>query len=380
MAATWSTLHDTATHIVQWAAGAHATAFPFSASGSSRTYTKGGWVGHVHTAIMELQPGTTYSYRVGDGDGGWSAVFTYNSLPANVGSLDRPLRLLQVADMAYDNASDHTVAALGAEVAAGLVDLILHPGDVSYADGDMPHWDNFLTKMQHITSSVPYMVTPGNHEIWYNFSAYKTHFWTPASLEADDRMYYSFSVGPVHFLQLNTETFLDTADIDPAQATWLWRDLQQSRSNGDTFIIASGHRPMYCSSGGKDCASFAGLLREQTEEAFHAHAVDVVIAGHKHSYERSLPVYRGHPTTTSNSSYSSPAAPIYIVNGAAGNREGNGGPPSCITGTFPWCCAATGAQSGVIGYGRMSIAGRQLRWQFVDAATRDVVDEFVLNK
>ena len=72
-------------------------------------YSKGGWLGHVHTAIMELQPGTTYSYRVGDGDGGWSAVFTYNSLPADVGSLDRPLRLLQVADMAYDNASDHTV-------------------------------------------------------------------------------------------------------------------------------------------------------------------------------------------------------------------------------------------------------------------------------
>ncbi len=94
-------------------------------------------------------------------------------------------------------------------------------------------------------------------------------------------MYYSFSVGPVHFLQLNTETFLDTADIDPAQATWVWRDLQQSRSNGDTFIIASGHRPMYCSNGGKDCDSFAGLLREQAEEAFHAHSVDVVIAGHK---------------------------------------------------------------------------------------------------
>jgi hypothetical protein len=102
-----------------------------------------------------------------------------------------------------------------------------------------------------------------------------------ASLEADDRMYYSFTVGPVHFLQMNTETVLDTADIEPAQATWMWRDLQQSRSNGDTFIIASGHRPMYCSSGGRDCASFAGLLREQVEEAFHANSVDVVIAGHK---------------------------------------------------------------------------------------------------
>ena len=45
-----------------------------------------------------------------------------------------------------------------------------------------------LTPGQGITSAVPYMVTPGNHEIWYNFSAYKTQFWTPvrhASLYAD---------------------------------------------------------------------------------------------------------------------------------------------------------------------------------------------------
>ena len=69
----------------------------------------------------------------------------------------------------------------------------------------------------------------------------------------------------------------------------------------------------------------------------------------RHSYERSLPVYRGHPTASSNSSYSSPAAPIYIVNGAGGNREGNGGPPSCINGAFAWCARSSGAQSGVVG-------------------------------
>ena len=69
----------------------------------------------------------------------------------------------------------------------------------------------------------------------------------------------------------------------------------------------------------------------------------------RHSYERSLPVYRGQPTSSSNASYTSPAAPIYIVNGAAGNREGNSGPPPCIKGVFPWCARGQGAQSGVIG-------------------------------
>jgi hypothetical protein len=85
----------------------------------------------------------------------------------------------------------------------------------------------------------------------------------------------------VHFLQLNTETPLDTADIDADQSTWIWRDLQQARNSGSTFIIASGHRPLYCSSGGKDCGNFAGLLREQVEQAFHDNHVDVVVAGHR---------------------------------------------------------------------------------------------------
>ena len=37
LAASWSTLDDTAAHVVQWAAGANATVFPFSSNGYSRT-------------------------------------------------------------------------------------------------------------------------------------------------------------------------------------------------------------------------------------------------------------------------------------------------------------------------------------------------------
>jgi hypothetical protein len=52
----------------------------------------------------------------------------------------------------------------------------------------------------------------------------------------------------------------------------------------------------------------------------------------RHSYDVA---YSGKPTDASNSCYSSPAAPIHIVNGAAGNREGDGGVPSCIKGDYP---------------------------------------------
>jgi hypothetical protein len=48
----------------------------------------------------------------------------------------------------YGPNSNDTVAAITAEVDAGTVDFVLHPGDVSYADGYMWHWDTFFRKIQ----------------------------------------------------------------------------------------------------------------------------------------------------------------------------------------------------------------------------------------
>ena len=46
--------------------------------------------------------------------------------------------------------------------------------------------------------------------------------------------------------------------------------------------------------------------------------VDVVIQAHQHDYERTLPV---NNLTAAGSDYQNPRAPVYVVNGAAGNRE-----------------------------------------------------------
>jgi hypothetical protein len=51
-----------------------------------------------------LTPATTYSYRVGDAAGGWSAVFNFSTLPADVGSAAHPLRIVHIGDMGYGNA------------------------------------------------------------------------------------------------------------------------------------------------------------------------------------------------------------------------------------------------------------------------------------
>ena len=59
----------------------------------------------------------------------------------------------------------------------------------------------------------------------------------------------------------------------------------------------------------------------QVEASFNARRVDVAISAHMHGYQRSWPLALGGNVTSR--SYANPTAPVYVVNGAAGNREGN---------------------------------------------------------
>lgn len=141
MAITWVSLNVSADAAVMWGAGAPGSPLSQTAAAAARTYTSGSWMGTLYTAIMTgLQPGTTYSYRVGSPSAanGLSDVWSFSTLPADVGTpAGRPLRLVQIGDMGYGNASNTTIASVTAAVDAGAIDFVLHTGDEGYADGYM---------------------------------------------------------------------------------------------------------------------------------------------------------------------------------------------------------------------------------------------------
>jgi hypothetical protein len=143
--------------------------------------------------MVGLQPDTTYSYRVGDASGGFSDVLSMHTLPAAVTGT-RYLRVAVVADMGYGPESDDTVASLIKLAAAGDIDMVIHDGDISYADGDMQHWDVFMRKIEPIASRVPYFVSPGNHEFWFNFTAYKKRFFMPGGDGWQENMFYTHAI------------------------------------------------------------------------------------------------------------------------------------------------------------------------------------------
>jgi len=117
----------------------------------------------------------------------------------------------------------------------------------------------------------------------------------------------------------------------------------------------------------------AQILRTQAEETLYNYKVDLLIYGHVHDYERTYPLYQGKVMSTS---YDNAPAPVHIVNGAAGNREGNDNnfqKPSPDWSAF---------QSGSIGFAHMTVNGGGLLWSFFQAtnSTRVLEDEFKITK
>ena len=84
-------------------------------------------------------------------------------------------------------------------------------------------------------------------------------------------------------------------------------------------------------------------------------------------------MYRGQALSRN---YTSPQAPVYIVNGGAGNIEGNDH-------TFlpekdaPWRAAHGTHHTGWVA---MQPSHKQLKFMYVESRLQQVVDEFVITK
>lgn len=154
-----------------------------------------------------------------------------------------------------------------------------------------------------------------------------------------ENLYYSFNMGPVHFIGISTELyfFLNYGiKLLANQYEWLVKDLREANKPENRavrpFIIVFGHRPMYCSNDNSkfSCQNETTFIRTGLpithlyglEELFLNSGVDVSIWAHEHSYERLWPIYNFE---IRNGSYKEPyrnaKAPVHIITGSAGCDE-----------------------------------------------------------
>jgi hypothetical protein len=176
MRVTWIT-DDDAPAIVEY--GTRSGQYPLSATGNTATYSYVLYKsGNIHDAVIgPLQPSTTYYYRCSSSP---SREFFFRVPPATlpfefviVGNAPHPycyLRcnnsvliwtLIMVGDFGQTGWTESTLKHIG----AADYDVLLLPGDLSYADFVQPRWDSFGRLVEPLASARPWMVTTGNHEI-----------------------------------------------------------------------------------------------------------------------------------------------------------------------------------------------------------------------
>lgn len=375
MVVSWVTGSDVPNPQVQF--GTSSGVYPYMAKANITTYTHGGWHGYIyHAMLTNLTTSTRYYYRVGDPVWDWSFTeFNFKSAPA-LGP-DSTVRMAVYGDMGICDVSDMNVFSLTKLAQSGDIDMVLHAGDISYANGYQATWDDYFRKMELIMAYVPYMAAVGNHEVPFNFTSYRHRFRNPVaeSTGDPDNLYFSFDYGNVHVIAYSLEKDIGWApdtEEGGAQYNWLEQDLAAANANRDQvpWIVMYGHRAFYCSSDDVlPCTLEATLYRHRLENMIHSNKVDMVIQAHLHNYERTLPVYKHVPELN----YKSPRAPVYTVVGTGGNREGTGGftsrkPEWSVTRLASW------------GHTVMEANSTTLEWTFYDVTGSTVLDHFILEK
>ncbi|XP_063624901.1 acid phosphatase type 7-like [Cydia splendana] len=379
---TWSTFNDTPSvvhygveELQHYAYGASSL---FEDGGNERRQQ------YTHRVTLpDLQYDTKYVYNVGS-EYGVSSLFSFRTVPKGN---NWPVRAAVFGDMGTEGAK--AMPYLQEESEMGHFDLILHVGDMGYdmATDNARVGDQFMRQIEPIATMVPYMTCVGNHEEAYNFSNYRERFSMPGGTES---MFYSFDLGPVHFVAISTEYYYYIkygVKMIYEQYQWLEKDLAMAshRENRTVrpWIVLMGHRPMYCSNADDlpDCEyefSRTGnpFFGHGLEPLLQQYAVDLVFWAHEHSYERLWPLYNN---TVYNGSlaapYTDPRAPVHIVTGSAGNHGGQ----DPFTGTHPpWSAFRTDD----FGYTRMVVHNHSHIYIEQTSVERngDVVDSFWLVK
>jgi len=238
----------------------------------------GGEKAHYHKVTLEeLEPGTLYAYRAGDGNN-WSEWHHFR--PAKTGS--RPFRFVYFGD-AQNDVLDYWSRVIR-QADRFSPDFMLHAGDLIDRGENDKEWGQWHAAGGWIHASVPCLPTPGNHE--YSGSAnrksrltphWNAQFNLPANgVKGLEGTCYYIDYQNTRFISLNT----NEKDRFEEQAAWLDSVLS---ANHCRWTIVTFHHPVYSSAKNRDNAEVRKFFRPVIEK----YKVALVLQGHDHSYGRS---------------------------------------------------------------------------------------------
>ncbi|MFL0206565.1 metallophosphoesterase [Aquirufa sp. 2-AUSEE-184A6] len=292
-----------------------------------------------------LKTNKTYSYSISEGKGGKFHTKPKAGDPNSV-------RVWALGDFGYDTPNQKAVLnAVKNYTAKQPIDAWIWLGDNAYNTGKEEEYQKYVFDVygKDFFPNLALYPAPGNHDYAGKHDPTKPPYFTIFTLPMEGQSggvpshsesYYSVDYGSLHLISLDTE-LRDAAgnqvmDGKGDQYDWLAKDLAANRL---PFTIVYFHKPPY-SKGSHDSDTELDMknMREKVNPVFEKYKVDIVLAGHSHVYERTLPL-RGHfgindtfdaskqvvATEKSPNHYivgKNGQGVIYIVNGSGGKLGG----------------------------------------------------------
>jgi len=246
--------------------------------------------------LAGLQPDSRYYYAVGTTNSFLAGPTTNHFFHTHPWpGLEKPIRVWVVGDSGTGTASQTAVRdAFYNYNGTNTVNAWLLLGDNAYNNGTDSEYQTAVFSMYSslLTRSVPWP-TLGNHDTaqgtaFVDAYPYFSIFHLPTAGQAGGvpsgtEHYYAFDIGMAHFICLDSMTA--SRALNGAMADWLRLDLA---INTNRWTVAYWHHPPY-TKGSHDSDYELNLveMRQNILPILEAGGVDLVLAGHSHSYERS---------------------------------------------------------------------------------------------
>jgi 3',5'-cyclic AMP phosphodiesterase CpdA len=240
----------------------------------------------------DLEPETTYSYRVG-GEGHWSKTYTITT-PGAPGSFDT----FRVAISGDSRGAYDTWGQLLRKMDAAEPDFFLFSGDMVEIGPAQSEWDAWFAAGEDILAERAFVPAHGNHEML------AVHYFAQFALPSDHEQYFALDYGNLLVLSLN-DTVADQGLRDVEERNFIEAELRDTAAQ---WKVAMHHQPAYST-----CTNHHSNLnvREAWSDVFESFGVNLVLAGHNHIYERSLPIKNGAEQNPGEGT-------VYLVSGGAG--------------------------------------------------------------
>jgi hypothetical protein len=312
--------------------------------------------GVINQAVIDgLKPGKRYFYRVGDPATGFSAVSSFETAPK---SRD---------DFVFTAFGDHGVG----EVSKANVTRVLEEkpafhlimGDLSYANGIQPVWDDYFRQLEPLARTIPVMPATGNHEnerIAGERIGYAAFLARMALPPPETR--YSFDYGAARFVCFNSDDFRNEE-----QMAWFKETLKKAREDNKVrWVIVYQHHPLYSS----NVRRLNNLpLIATVRSILDQYKVDLVLAGHNHNYERSFPLLADTVAQTGQGPYQQGQGVVFVISGGGGKS---------LYEFTPEVPAVTASRESIPHYLRVRASKSKLKVDAIRTSDRSLIESFTI--